>query len=163
MGVLDNTGLGTTTDAQAYVDVASLREECHARNMRLLASLHDDKHAAVLLAKMEQDAAMGRMSQPCNVDDLDLSQNLLMRRFAVEQGLCEDGSVNVRAVDDATASGTNGSCSASEKLSNDRYDKLAAVAQLFYAALGCVPALMKCDIDAAFRRIPVKPDHRWLV
>ena len=81
----------------------------------------------------------------------------------MEQTVSSDGSVSVRSVEDAFANGTNKCCSASEKLSNDRYDKLAAVAQSFYAATGCVPALMKCDIVPAFRRIPVKPDHRWLV
>ena len=25
----------------------------------------------------------------------------------------------------------------------------------------CVPGLLKIDIDAAFRRIPLKPAHRW--
>ena len=27
--------------------------------------------------------------------------------------------------------------------------------------MGEVPGLWKADIDAAFRRIPVRPEHRW--
>ena len=29
------------------------------------------------------------------------------------------------------------------------------------AVLGEIPGLFKADIDAAFRRIPIKPAHRW--
>ena len=162
VGVLDDTGLGTPMVASRPMDTSTLQAECHTRNMRLLASLHQDKHAAVLVEKMEKDAKLGRMSMPRNILDLDLNENLLMRRFSVEQTQ-QNGSVSVRAVDDGSASGTNECCAATEKLSNDRYDKVAAVAQSLYAKTNCIPALLKCDIDAAFRRIPVKPDHRWLL
>ena len=64
--------------------------------------------------KMEQDANLKRMFMPCNIDNLELSENLLMRRFAVEQCLCVDGSANVRSVEDASACGTNGCSSSSD-------------------------------------------------
>ena len=36
------------------------------------------------------------------------------------------------------------------------------VLEAFKAEVGEVPHLMKADVDAAFRRIPVKPDERWM-
>mgnify|MGYP006979709385 FL=1 len=33
--------------------------------------------------------------------------------------------------------------------------------RMFVAVLGEIPGLFKADIDAAFRRIPIKPAHRW--
>ena len=32
---------------------------------------------------------------------------------------------------------------------------------MFVEVLGVIPGLFKADIDAAFRRIPIKPAHRW--
>ena len=32
---------------------------------------------------------------------------------------------------------------------------------MFVAVLGEIPGLFKADIDAAFRRIPIKPARRW--
>ena len=72
VGVLDETGLGIPISASTPKDSAVLRAECHARNMRLLASLHEDGHAAELIEKMRKDADLGRMSQPRNISDLKL-------------------------------------------------------------------------------------------
>jgi hypothetical protein len=39
---------------------------------------------------------------------------------------------------------------------------LSQVLEAFKTEVGEVPYLMKADVDAAFRRIPVKPDERWM-
>jgi hypothetical protein len=43
----------------------------------------------------------------------------------------------------------------------DSIDHLVAAIVIFKALAGCVPGLWKADIDSAYRRIPVAPEHRW--
>ena len=46
-------------------------------------------------------------------------------------------------------------------MSHDTLDVLAATMTEFVEEVGEVPGLMKADVDSAFRRIPVRADHRW--
>ena len=106
------------------------------------------------------------MTGPCCVSDLDLESVLLARRFSVEQGVRSDGSPKVRGCDDMSGNGLNPCFRACEKLGNDRLDKLAALVTLFFRTVSSLPALWKADVDSAYRRIPVKPEHRdllWIV
>ena len=43
----------------------------------------------------------------------------------------------------------------------DSLDDLEAALRFFHCKVGGPPGLWKADIDAAFRRLPVKPEHRW--
>ena len=54
----------------------------------------------------------------------------------------------------------NGCCAQEEKLSNDGVDTLFQVARQFTELVGEVPSLFKADIDAAYRRIPLKVSDR---
>jgi len=79
-------------------------------------------------------------------------------------------------------SSVNGYTSPAEKMSHDTVDGLDAVLRHFFEVVGAVPgmfkvcvvvvwlkggvfcvvhALAQADIDSAFRRIPVAPEHRW--
>ena len=163
-GVLTNSGLGTPIDIpETPVCSMALRSECWTRNQELLSTLHKDVHCDELVSLMRKDVVSGRMSEPRAVADIDLENNLLMRRFGVEQGVRADGSIKIWACDDGAACGSNDCCSASERLHNDRHDYLSAVVQLFFAITSAVPAMWKCDVDAAFRRVPVHPEHRWML
>ena len=74
----------------------------------------------------------------------------------------------------------NGYTAPAEKMSHDTLDVLAPAMCQFVDKVGCVPGLIKvcalhrmaaersmmaycvqADVDAAFRRIPVAPEHRW--
>ncbi len=55
----------------------------------------------------------------------------------------------------------NGHTMPKEKLQHDTLDHLAACMRLFVALTGVVPGLWKADIDAAFRRVPIRACHRW--
>ena len=46
-------------------------------------------------------------------------------------------------------------------LSPDGLDRLLAVMKCFHEKLGVVTHLLKVDVDAAFRRVPVAPRDRW--
>ena len=39
-------------------------------------------------------------------------------------------------------------------------DRLLQAARIFHDVSNKLPHLMKADIDSAFRRIPIKPEHR---
>ena len=48
-----------------------------AQNKATLASLHRDKHADMLLAEMEADAEVARMTKPVRLEEIDTSAVLL--------------------------------------------------------------------------------------
>ena len=97
-----------------------------------------------------------------------LDQVLLHLRFSVSQTR-SDGSVKIRPVDHFSWSGcdrqkensVNGHTAPREKLSHETLDELAVAMKHFVGAVGETPGLVKADIDAAFRRVPIRPDHRW--
>ena len=71
-----------------------------------------------------------------------------------------DGSAKLRPVDDLSRSQVNSACSVSEKLSSDSLDTLIAAMRCAHGHFGSDLHLWKADIASAFRRIPVKPQHR---
>ena len=163
VGTLPVSGHGRQHVFASADDLSTLRGQCLGRNRALLASLHTDPHCEELVRMISGDADLGRMTCPCDISNVDLESCLLARRFSVEQGLRNDGSVKLRAVDDESANGTNGCCEPTERLYCDRLDKFVALIRAFYTATHSRPSLWKADIDSAFRRVPVLPEHRWLL
>ena len=169
MGELERSGIGRPVDVDPVNSIDELEASCHARNKSLVRQLKDQCHADELMAVTWQDAALGRMTEPQRVEECDLSQVLLHPRFDVEQ-LKPDGSLKVRAVDhfswstrgEGRETSVNGMTCASEKLAHDTLDDLASALVSFVTLSSSVPGLLKADIDSAFRRVPVKPEHRWL-
>ena len=47
-------------------------------------------------------------------------------------------------------------------MTHDTIDSLVEASSLFMDRVGAVPALLKADVDSAYRRIPVKKEHRWV-
>ena len=103
----------------------------------------------------------------------------LAPRFSVAKTK-EDGSVSVRPIDNFSwseppaqetgkkptaaqkkALSVNGHSSVSEKMHHDHLDKLAEMERYALDRTGVVFGLYKADIDAAFRRIPLRVDHLW--
>ena len=163
VGRLPRTGCGDPCDYAPGDSVDELFLSCRQRNEQLLNTLHTDTNARVLIEHMKADAEKGRMTDPRPLCATDLDSVLFSRRFSREQGMRADGTRKIRSVDDETASGTNGCCIPGERLHNDRLDKLVACIQRFIMLCGSLPTLWKADIDAAYRRVPVMPAHRWLL
>ena len=99
------------------------------------------------------------MTVPVEISTLDLDSVNIAPRFGVEQGVKPDGSIKLRPCDDETRSGTNGCTEPSEKLHNDGVDLLIATVVAFVCSCGVAPSLWKADIDSAYRRIPICPEH----
>ena len=55
----------------------------------------------------------------------------------------------------------NGHCGVQEKITHDHLDDLVRAMVLFKELIDDTPHLWKADIDSAFRRVPLKPSHRW--
>ena len=129
----------------------------------------------------EQDAAKGWMSQPTELEDMTQVEQLLCPRFIVEQTK-EDGTKKLRAIDNLSwgaksamdaslqekplkkmrkSVSVNGHVSVNEKLKHHTLDDFVQLLRAFYRSVGCLPAMLKADIDAAFRRIPIAADSRW--
>jgi hypothetical protein len=149
----------------------------HLENRTLLDGLREGSFADELHAITLDDASKGRMTKPVPAGQVDLTSVRLAPRFAVAQGLKEDGSIKLRAVDHLSysaplcgqkrtrhqvkADSLNGHCQLAEKVTHDHLDGIAAGMRLFIQNIGEVPHLWKADIDAAFRRVPLRPAHSW--
>jgi len=178
MGELERSGIGNPCDVDIVRNIDDLRASCESSNKALLQGLRECSHSRALLEQTKKDAALGRMSEPELLADADVSALLLNPRFGVDQEK-EDGTVKVRAIDHLSWSpstqvederpskrrrkeaSVNGHITASEKLHHDTLDVLALAMRKYVEQLGCIPGLLKSDIDSAFRRVPVAPEHRW--
>ena len=75
-------------------------------------------------------------------------------------GLKENGERKLRAVDNFTLSDCNSATQSFEKLKYDTLDLFAEVLRETTRQSSERLLLFKADIDAAFRRLPVRPEHR---
>ena len=55
----------------------------------------------------------------------------------------------------------NGSTVVPETIQHDHIDQLAVVLKGARERYGALPGIFKADVDAAYRRIPLDPAHRW--
>ena len=127
-----------------------------------------------------EDGRKGRMTWPVRAQEANLDEIRLCPRFGVQQGVREDGTTKVRAVDNMSwcaaadlppSSGgsrkrrreqsVNGHTGLPEHISHDHLDQLAAAMRAHRELIGAVPSLFKADVDSAFRRVPLRPGHRW--
>ena len=152
------------TEPVPCLEKSELLSSSAKRNRKLLKQLHLDDFAGELVKEMEVDAeTQQRMTAPVPLCETVLAQCVVSRRFARVQGTRPDGTPKVRAVDDCTGSGLNGTAVPGEKLHHHHFDQLLHVAADVKAASGDVPSLWKADIDSAYRRIPVLPEDRDLL
>jgi hypothetical protein len=163
VGDLVDSGCGKPAEFRAACSVEALKAECGVNNRKLLASLKQDEFACELMDEMYAEAAIGRVTYPVPIKHVDLECSVIARRFAIPKASGEDGEVTVRCVDDETACGTNPCVKPAEKLKCDGIDSLVALLVIL-KKFGCGElSLWKADIKAAYRRIPVKPEQRWLL
>ena len=182
LGVLHRSGIGTAVSDIDPSSYEALWESMALSNHALFDELREDAHAQDLLSMTKEDARLGRMSWPVPVSDASQVDFLLNPRFAVEQPK-PDGSVKLRAVDNFSWAAKwkvgDGACAArpskkrlkvesvnghtfpQEKLKHETLDELVVAMKQFWKCVGVPPALWKADIDSAFRRVPIKPAHRW--
>ena len=167
VGKLDCSGIGTPIDGESEKSLNELWYSCAERNASLVESLKVDPHADKLLEMAHADAELHRASTPVPISKFDIESCLLHPRFMVEQRR-PDGSLKLRPIDHFSWSkcgkedSVNGHVVPTEKLKHDTLDRLEALLRLFVHETGEVPALIKADIDTAFRRIPVAPGQRWV-
>lgn len=146
-GMLDKCNLGQAAECAEPCSMEALRSDCARSNALLLEQLHESEFSAELLELTRADAALGRMSMPVPVEDVDLNSIRLSPRFAVVQGEHEDGRPKVRPVDhfswSAPPVGTtkregkkkmkhnsvNGRTKMPEKITYDHVDDLIAMAE----------------------------------
>ena len=99
----------------------------------------------------------------------------LVPRFGIIQGTRQDGTIKVRPVDhfswshgsrkrsraEVKADSINGHYNMPGSVAHDHLDDLLASMRLHFELIGDVPGLVTADIDSAFRRIPLRVQHRW--
>ena len=131
--------------------------------------MYADSNADWILKHTRAEAAVGRMAEPVVVTDCSTVGALLQPRFAVSQQR-EDGSVKLRAIDDFSwgnhgdglVDSVNGFLVPGEKLKHDTLDAFCGGLRLFVDKVQEIPESYKGDVDAAFRRMPIREDQRWL-
>lgn len=84
----------------------------------------------------------------------------LLPRFCVSQGTRANGEPKLRAVDDFSRSSINAATTACEKLHCDSLVDLFAIMREMVKMMGSSLALFKSDVDSAYRRVPLRPEHR---
>jgi len=191
VGVLACTGNGKPIDgveARGIAKrIASLTGSGGIKTrIKTLKGLRADEHADKLMAIVEANAKLGRMSKPVCITpsvflQQDNSDRCFSKAFTVEQGvymfclvmfvcspsvLCaglkDDGDVKLRAVYNFTGSGVNEVTVPTEKLKCDALDALLELISFSCGLMGDELEMLKADIDSAFCRVPVKPEHRDL-
>ena len=150
--------------AKASLSVEQLKVERRKRNQQTMQTLKEDKHSKALLEEIRKDVDEGRMTNPRSASPEDLESVLLAKRFSVEQGVKDDGSTKIRAIDDETASGLNLCTQGGHKIRCNNVDYLVKAIHeySFYSGGFKKLSLWKADVKAAYRRIPITPEQRWM-
>ena len=182
-GTLPCCGVGVPKDVPDAKSMEELRENCAESNWKLLNMLRESEHSAEIYEQTLAEAALGRMTVPRLASECDLDSFRLCPRFAVDQGVKADGTIKLRMVDNLSWSvpdssayseradgwskkrrrvaSVNGHTVVSETIKHDHLDELMLAIKDFHAKMEYPPALWKADIDSAFRRIPMMPEHWW--
>lgn len=69
--------------------------------------------------------------------------------------------MKLRAAGDKSGDGTNASARPTAKPRTDGIDALVQCALLLKQRAGCNIGFWKTDVDAAYRRVPVRPEDHW--
>ena len=174
-GQLETCGNGPVKDSIAIGEIDELKANCSESNVQLIKKLRNDPWEQELHNLALEDAKLGRMTWPEPVSEEQIRSVRLNQRFGVEQGLKPNGDVKVRAVDNMSwgyssevsrpkkrpRQSVNGCSAIPEKIMHHHVDDLAVAIKLFIQLMACIPGLIKADVKAAFRRIPLLPAHRW--
>lgn len=178
MGELQCSGIGVPCLSPAEADLDSLRQNIADRNRVLVDTLKEDAQSKMLLEATRNDGKLGRMTKPVRLDASDLSTQLLHPRFGVEK-IKADGVRDVRPIDNFSwapypkrgsrgkrrklqkLASVNGHVVPRETLHHDHLDVLTLALREAWVRTGIVYGLFKIDIDSAFRRLPICPEHWW--
>ena len=168
MGRLVPSGIGVPVERTSVKEEGDLWSSTCSHNTALLRGLREGEHSRWLLEATRDDARKGRMSWPTPIDSSVVESTLLHPRFVVAREK-PDGSVKLRAVDHLSWSpdrfddgdSVNGFTTVAEKLGHDTLDRLGEALTELVKSTAEVPGLFKADIDSAFRRIPISPEHYW--
>ena len=161
LGKLPFVGNGKKEKKKSHDSLHMLWHTAEHDNANILQRLREDDNAIAILNQTSADANLGRMTPVVPCGDMDLSKVRISQRFAVEQGVRDDGTTKIRCVDSCTESGLNPCTEASEHLSPDNLDCLAEVMKSCWGMFDEVPHILKVDVDSAFRRVPIAPWDRW--
>lgn len=162
--------LGEAIEKEEAENVEGLRRDCWRSNKALVQSLREDPLSSQLLELTVKDAQLHRMTKPVGLDGLNLEEIRLVPRFAIQQG------EKVRAIDNfswsapvvaagpkprAKLGSVNGHTVIHEGIRHDHLDQYTEMLRAFVAETSKLPHLWKADIDSAFRRLPLRAEHRW--
>ena len=165
VGELPRSGHGSPEVFPPRLGIAELLCNAVSANRDISNGLRDGAHGEDILRMTRDESVTGRISCPVPFSDACLDGAVIAPRFAVEQ-LRENGSSKLRLVDDMTKAKINEATRPQERLHHDAVDALFEAARIFQEVAGRAPALWKADIDAAFRRVPIRAEHRrfaWVV
>ena len=163
MGELPQSGIGTPCERDEVKSIDALKARVAESNAKLAERLAEDPSSGELLRLTQQDADLGRMTEPEAVSDLKAVEYLLAPRFGVRQEKA-DGSTKIRPVDHFSWSAAgrskrqqkpdsiNGHTSVAEHIRHDTLDELWAAMCTFVKYVGESPGLVKADVDSAYRQ-----------
>ena len=160
LGQLPHAGKGPPKQFPLPTSIEALRTSSPEHNRSVLSSLREDANSRAIHEGALADATLSRMTAPAVLAKADLSRVRLSPRFSIVQGVKPDGAPKIRVVDDESRGGINSACQPAERLLLDGADILVDALRFYYGLHGHAPALFKADIDSAYRRVPIAPEHR---
>ena len=158
-----SSGNGTPLqpDLDDYLTEQELLANWEVINDAVRRGLKEDSLSRASMQSCIDDVRLGRMRKHTMWEKHCMPENCVVTpRFSIEQGLRQDGTKKFRPIDDFTKSWCNRATIPTERL---RYDSLDLFMEMLEKAKGDYKAelkMFKIDIDAAFRRVPIKPAHR---
>ena len=176
VGAMDAGGVGTRVagglrtggrPAGGHVpDLAALRAQCRQRNEETLRRATPGPHAAGVWQRTKKERAAGTVGPFVPIEQVDLDEVLLVRRF----GVVQDSPLGqkVRPIDDFKGNDANAYTVAWETVSNDREDVLSAAILRLQRELHRVDlresvAVGLEDYVGAYRTLAPRADQRWLM
>ena len=160
LGKLPHAGSGPAEKFPEPTSSEELLTSSPEHNRSILSSLREDANSSAIHEGALADASLSRMTAPVVLAKADLGRVRLSPRFSIVQGVKPDGAPKVRVVDDESRGGINSACQPAERLLLDGADVLVDALRCYHGLRGHAPALFKADIDSAYRRVPIAPEHR---
>ena len=160
LGKLPHAGRGPAKQFPEPTSSEALLTSSPEHNRSVLSSLREDVNSLAIHEGALADASLSRMTAPVVLAKADLSRVRLSPRFSIVQGVKPDGAPKIRVVDDESRGGINSACQPAERLLLDGADILVDALRCYHDRHGHAPALFKADIDSAYRRVPIAPEHR---
>ena len=154
LGHLTTSGRGVPKDAKELESLDDLWSRRDSINKTILGELRESDLDTEVMRLTQEEAVLGRVAEPQKVINGQV-KDLVCHRFGVQQG------DKPRCIDNGTSNGANPCTGTSERIREHRLNYWYAIVAMLVTFGFLDLTTCKVDVNAAFRRVPILPAHRW--